>query len=311
LDVITGIYRLHANNASPENISNGRREKCAKILKTDLKKKFPGVFQPSTGSNTGPKSKFQYGIVIPVYNRPELLDRTLESFLQIYTIHDAKIVIVDDASSDPVVKYLINKFAESMRKIGFNNHVEIIIHKQNYGIGKYYQTLLDGIEKLEDCEYKILGCADAVFNKYLFMVWDEVCSLLGKENKCLSVWNDNRKAYGVMNPVNKHFHIARAVDGMFCMFKDFDIKAQLRKANNYKRSGEDTGVWTSINEALAHGIIELSESLIEHTGNNNSALKPDVMYGENQSFRKMRPIFASNLNLTNMPAVLADKEQNP
>jgi glycosyltransferase involved in cell wall biosynthesis len=88
-------------------------------------------------------------IILTSYNQPELLEKAFDSLIN-QTYKNIEIIIVDDCSSNPLNKILINQYCTR-----YPNIVRCIIHPKNIGIAKNknsgfraaagdYLTYLDG-----------------------------------------------------------------------------------------------------------------------------------------------------------------------
>lgn len=77
-------------------------------------------------------------IVIPVYNRPEYLERTLSSVFE--NLNGESIIISDDGSTDPKVEKIINKYFE--RAKGFDIDMQWFTF-ENAGIAQNLKRVLD------------------------------------------------------------------------------------------------------------------------------------------------------------------------
>lgn len=77
----------------------------------------------------------KYSILIPVYNKPDCLEKCLNS-VQMQTYEDYEIIVIDDCSTDSKVGLCLQQFSRQCSK------VNIYMHEKNCGIGETRNELL-------------------------------------------------------------------------------------------------------------------------------------------------------------------------
>ena len=100
------------------------------------------------------------GIIIQIYNRPNLVKRCFESLKNTSIPKDCSIYLIDDCSTDEAVKPLIEAFE-------FDCNLIKIYNKENKGINYNLLKLYDELFN-NGIEYVIVLDSDAVVNNYFY-----------------------------------------------------------------------------------------------------------------------------------------------
>lgn len=100
------------------------------------------------------------GIIIPIYNRPNLVKRCFDSLKKTFIPKDCTIYLVDDCSTEKEIKPLIKKFKLDCNLIKVYNKENKGI---NYNLLKWYDKLFN-----DGFDYVILLGADSVVNNYFY-----------------------------------------------------------------------------------------------------------------------------------------------
>jgi glycosyltransferase involved in cell wall biosynthesis len=154
---------------------------CFFISSCGQKDDYTEVFDEIEAPLFFPKKTF--GVVITAFNRPEYLKRTLESLKQTSPedLSRSAFVIIDDASTDPETKTLIEEFrleGASLYKF---------MHKQNSGI---VTGLFHGFKFLnKNVEYVLNIDADVLVNPKWLSKLQETYEKINDKNSILTGFN--------------------------------------------------------------------------------------------------------------------------
>jgi glycosyltransferase involved in cell wall biosynthesis len=210
----------------------------------------------------GPK----YGIVLSCFNRPEYLRRTLDSLKNTdkQTLSQLMLCIIDDRSTDPQTKKMIEEFDMDEVKI-----IKKIVNRKNYGITG---SLTRGFDLLyrSGCDYMTNIDSDVVLKPHwlskLHAVYEESNveengggGVLVSGFTC-SPDNPNHKII----KSTERYHVKVSVGGVNTFFRQ-DMYPRIRTALRATRSHWD---WNVCGEMRIHRIpiISTRPSVIQHIG---------------------------------------------
>ena len=151
------------------------------------------------------------GIIIPIYNRPNLVKRCFESLKNTSIPKDCSIYLIDDCSTDEAVKPLIEAFE-------FDCNLIKIYNKENKGIN---YNLLRTYDKLfnEGFEYVIVLDSDSVVNNYFYDLMTYFYSIF--PDKIISGFNTlNLSELGTeRHPIieNHGWYVKKNTSGALCL----------------------------------------------------------------------------------------------
>lgn len=100
------------------------------------------------------------GIIIPIYNRPNLIKRCFDSLKKTFLPKDCTIYLIDDCSTEKEIKPLIKNFDLDCNLIKVYNKENKGI---NYNLLKWYDKLFN-----DSFDYVILLGADSIVNNYFY-----------------------------------------------------------------------------------------------------------------------------------------------
>ena len=245
-------------------------------------------------------SKYELGIIIPVFNRYYMTLMALDSLLHCGINKKMKFVIINDGSTDERVMKVIHEFKMKVEDGGA--HAVIVNHAQNYGMENYWRTVRDGFENCSDCDYALYYANDIIVNPHLFEAVKASYGLFDDKVKCVQFFRDCRERKWGSNNVNKEFNKHfdyYFFDGVLGLFQTEDIR---ELSMNYNETG--LPAWQEIDKEFERReweIISLKETLAEHIGDIQSVMHPE--------YRNYEKLFAINLNLWDRPKILEDKSE--
>jgi heptosyltransferase-2 len=239
--------------------------------------------------------KYDFGCWITTYNRYNLLAATLQGVLACHGIKGMKFVISDDASDDPKVRRIIERFACAIEARG--NKVVILWHERNRGKYKYDETLNEIVSEMLDCRHMIVLGADYALNPWIFSAAKACAARLNDKVRGILLWKDNR-----------HTRESAYTDGtkMFMRTLRFDWNPGVYHHSFFSK-WKITGTPGVGGSGTAQCVVDLAsrtggeiwryqESLAEHLGNTVSAMNPEV--------RQEHQIWSVDPNLFELPEIL-------
>lgn len=165
-------------------------------------------------------------IVMTCYNTSQFVGEAINSVVQ-QTYKDWELVIVDDASTDKTV----SRVMENLDKFKIRDRTKIIIHKENYGVGKSLYdainassgeliAILDSDDVLADRNVLSLVVAPHVANKQVSLVYTNYI-------ECGSKLEPRRLVKNFQMPKGKTFlDYMKGVSHFKCFKKSFYQKTE-------------------------------------------------------------------------------------
>ena len=221
--------------------------------------------------------KYQYGIVLCCYNRPEFLKKTLIS-LSISNLENTIICIIDDYSQNKETISLIRNYNIPGVKIIKKRN------SRNYGVSK---SLLDGFETLYPlCKYLTNIDSDVIMKRdwldKLKYTYEEVSKLKSKLNaRDFVITGFNCK--NCMHPIIKTYpnlYLKKSIGGVNMFFNRklfIPLFSKVLKSSN-KNHGWDWSI-VRIGKKLDIVMITTRPSVIQHigfSGLNSSSRRYDI-----------------------------------
>lgn len=235
------------------------------------------LFLFKTNFETFETRKYKYGILICCYNRPEYLEKTLES-LKLTDLNDSIVYIIDDNSNNIDTINLIKNF----------DMPNVVVKKErnnvNLGITK---SLEKGFTYLySHCEYLTNLDSDVILKPNWLSALSDVHTEGKKtfpnaKNLIISGFNCTSTCYHKIQETIKNFHVKKTIGGVNTFFhKSFfkDYVHVLRTTNKNKNIGWD---WNLCDYCDIKNIPILvsNPSVVQHigfTGLNSDGSRADV-----------------------------------
>lgn len=190
-------------------------------------------------------------LIIPVYNRPQYVKRCFES-LEKLTVKPDYVVIVDDASTEPLPKLSIPH--------------EIIRHEKNTGVKG---ALLTGIEhacKINDVYYIINLDSDAIVKPDFITRLRNLHFEIGAHERIISGFNCESKGNPIIHESERGnaWHSKRFCNGINMCFNKRQYETYIRPALN-KHGNWDYNVSLAVQHDKQYFLITIP-SCVQHIG---------------------------------------------
>lgn len=216
--------------------------------------------------------KKKFGVVIPVFNRPEYLEQTLAS-LKNSDLRDAMVVVVDDGSQDAKTLELIDKL-----ELG-STPLFKIRHRKNTGI---LSALFHGFKLLENnVRYIVNIDADVLMHPLWLDRLESTWLKIADPNSVVSGFNTKNHETVSCG----EWHCLKATVGGINLFMGIEFyKAHFKKwfvgADRFDQATWRLWDWILVDEMKRNkfSFYATKPSVIQHIGFNglNSAGSPDV-----------------------------------
>lgn len=233
------------------------------------------IFNKTTDYFNSSEYTYKYGVVLCCYNRPNILEKTLNS-LKKTNLQDALVCIIDDCSDDKKTKDLIDNFSLTNTKLIKKRHVT------NNGISR---SLLDGFSIVyPHCKYLVNIDSDVLLKKD-WLIKLENCYLSAKKTNIkakdfiVTGFNCGKCQHRIVETYPE-FNVKRSIGGINMFFTreiyNLVFKGILKSAR--KNYGWD---WRVVRLCfnLKVLLIATKPSVVQHIGNtglNSSDSRYDI-----------------------------------